>query len=79
MKIIIVGATGTMGKYLAGAFEKDHEIIKASSGGSHVRVDIRSPESIENMYRQTGPFDAFASANVSPTKAAMSRSQASTA
>jgi len=59
MKIIIVGATGTMGKYLTKAFEKEHEIIKAASGGGDVQVDIRSPESIENMYKQTGAFDAL--------------------
>jgi len=31
MKIIIVGASGTMGKHLAGSLEKDHEIIRAGS------------------------------------------------
>jgi NAD(P)-dependent dehydrogenase (short-subunit alcohol dehydrogenase family) len=59
MKIIIVGATGTMGRYLTNALEKDHEMIKAASGGGDVQVDITSPESIENMYKQTGPFDAL--------------------
>ena len=59
MKIIIVGATGTMGKHLTGAFEKDHEIIKASTKGGDIQVDITSTESIENMYKQAGPFDAL--------------------
>ena len=31
MKIIIVGATGTMGQHLVSAFEKEHEVIKAAS------------------------------------------------
>ena len=30
MKIIIVGASGTMGKHLTGAFEKEHEVITAA-------------------------------------------------
>ena len=59
MKIIIVGASGTMGKYLTGAFEKDHEIIKVATKNGNIQADITSPESIENMYRQAGAFDAL--------------------
>ena len=59
MKIIIVGATGTMGKYLASAFEKDHEVIRVGSTGGDIQADITSPESIENLFRQTGSFDAL--------------------
>jgi len=59
MKIIIVGATGTMGKYLANAFEKEHEVIKAASKNADIAVDITSAESIENMYKKAGAFDAL--------------------
>jgi len=59
MKIIIVGATGTMGKYLTSAFEKEHEIIKAASKGGDIQVDITAAESIEHMYKQAGAFDAL--------------------
>src|SRR5882757_4463292 len=58
MKIIIVGASGTMGKHLANAFEKEHEIIRAGSKGADIQVDITSAVSIENMYKQAGDFDA---------------------
>ncbi|MEO7211507.1 short chain dehydrogenase [Mucilaginibacter sp.] len=61
MKIIIVGATGTMGKYLAGVFETEHEIIRVSSKGGDIQADITSAESIENMFKQVGPFDALIS------------------
>ncbi len=61
MKIIIVGASGTMGKHLATAFKKEHEVITAATKGCDVQVDITSTESIENMYRQVGPFDALIS------------------
>jgi len=61
MKIIIVGATGTMGKHLASVFEKDNEVIKAASKGGDIQVDITSTESIENMYKQVGAFDALIS------------------
>ena len=61
MKIIIVGATGTMGKHLTSAFEKEHEVIKVASKGGDIQVDITSTKSIENMYRQAGAFDALIS------------------
>lgn len=59
MKIIIVGATGTMGKHLAGAFEKDHQIIKAATKECDILVDITSRDSIEDMYKSVGEFDAL--------------------
>jgi len=59
MKIVIVGATGTMGKHLTSAFEKDHQIIKAASKGADIQVDITSSTSIENMYKEVGAFDAL--------------------
>ena len=59
MKIIIVGASGTMGKHLTNAFEKEYEVIKAGPGTGDIKVDITSPESIENMYKKAGTFDAL--------------------
>lgn len=59
MKIIIVGASGTMGTYLSNAFEKEHEVVRADRNSANIQVDITSPESIENMYRKAGAFDAL--------------------
>ncbi len=61
MKIIIVGATGTMGKYLVSALENEHEIIKVGAHGGDIITDITSTESIENMFKQVGSFDALIS------------------
>ncbi len=61
MKIIIVGASGTMGKHLTSAFEKEHEVVTAASQGCSIQVDITSTSSIENMYKQIGAFDALIS------------------
>lgn len=61
MKIVIVGASGTMGNYLSNAFEKEHEVIRAGRTGADVKVDITSSESIEAMYQQIGAFDALIS------------------
>ncbi len=62
MKIIIVGATGTVGKHITAALKNDHEVIKAGSKSGDVQVDITSPESIENFFEQIGNFDALISA-----------------
>ena len=59
MKIIIVGGTGTMGKHLASVLEKDHEVIRVGSKSGDIQADITSPESIENLFRQAGSFDAL--------------------
>lgn len=59
MKIVIVGASGTMGSYLANSFEKDNEVIRADRNSPQVQVDITSPATIENMYKKIGNFDAL--------------------
>jgi NAD(P)-dependent dehydrogenase (short-subunit alcohol dehydrogenase family) len=61
MKIIIVGATGTMGTHLVKALENEHEIIKVASQGADIDADITSTESIEKMFQQVGSFDALIS------------------
>ncbi len=61
MKIIIVGATGTMGTHLVKALEKEHDIVKVASKGGDIEADITSTESIEKMFEQIGPFDALIS------------------
>jgi NAD(P)-dependent dehydrogenase (short-subunit alcohol dehydrogenase family) len=58
MKIIIVGASGTMGTYLSNSFEKEHEVIRAGRNGADLQVDITSPAAIERMYKEAGAFDA---------------------
>lgn len=61
MKIIIVGAAGTMGKHLVSAFSSEHEVIKADHSNGDITVDITDTESIKNMFEQVGPFDALVS------------------
>ena len=61
MKIVIVGASGTMGTYLSNAFEKDHEVIRTDRSNADFPLDITSTESIENMFRKVGAFDALIS------------------
>ena len=59
MKILIIGATGTIGKHVSAELQKDHDVIKAGSKSADIQVDISSIESIENFYNQVGKFDAL--------------------
>ena len=59
MKIIIVGATGTMGKHLSNALESAHEVIRVGSKSGDIQADITSPESIEKLFKQVDSFDAL--------------------
>lgn len=62
MKIVIVGASGTMGEYLCDVLEKEnHQVIKASRSSKEIQVDTTSTESITEMFEKIGPFDALIS------------------
>lgn len=61
MKIVIVGASGTLGKHVAGALKKEHEVITAGSKSGDLRVDITSPGSIQQFFEQVRSFDALVS------------------
>lgn len=57
MKIIVIGATGTIGRAVADALETEHEVIRASRGGS-TRVDLEIPASIDALFDTVGKVDA---------------------
>lgn len=62
MKVLVVGASGTIGQAVVKELEGDGvEIIKASRNNSDVTVDITSQESIQAMFEQVGPVDALIS------------------
>ena len=60
MKIIIIGATGTIGAAVASALEKEHEVIGASRKGD-VQIDLSNPDSIKAMYQSAQDIDAVIS------------------
>jgi len=62
MKILVVGATGTIGAAVAQALEGTHEVVRASQSKSALRVDLADPESIRRLYAAVGPLDAVVSA-----------------
>ncbi|WP_024804207.1 short chain dehydrogenase [Nocardia sp. BMG51109] len=57
MKILLVGATGTIGRAVADHLSDSHDVVRASRRGLNP-VDIRDPASIEALYQTIGPVDA---------------------
>ena len=60
MRILIVGATGTIGKAVVAALEGEHNIV-AVTRHTTPSVDIADPASIERMYAEVGEVDAVIS------------------
>ncbi|MCM0081725.1 short chain dehydrogenase [Geomonas sp. Red32] len=59
MRVIVVGATGTIGKAVVKLLAREHEVIRAASHSGDIRVDMTRTDSIERMYSEVGPFDAL--------------------
>jgi NAD(P)-dependent dehydrogenase (short-subunit alcohol dehydrogenase family) len=62
MRILIIGANGTIGREVVKALAGEHEVIGASRKDADLTVDIREPESIRAMYEKAGRLDAVISA-----------------
>lgn len=62
MRILVIGATGTIGRAVVAALEGEHEIVPVSRRSTPRKVDISDPRSIEAMYREVGTVDAVVSA-----------------
>lgn len=61
MRILIVGATGTVGQAACKELGARHEIIKAGHTRGDVTVDIKDEASIRAMFAATGKVDAVVS------------------
>lgn len=58
MKILVIGASGAIGKIITPLLAGKHEIITAGRNSGDIRVDISSAASIENMFKSTVNVDA---------------------
>lgn len=58
MRIVVIGATGTIGPALADTLERGgHDVVRASRGGP-VTVDLAKPASIDALFAGVGTVDA---------------------
>lgn len=67
MKILLIGASGTLGSAVKDRLEKKADVITAGRHSGDVTVDITSVDSIKKMYAQVGKVDAIVSATGSAT------------
>src|SRR5918993_4074772 len=62
MKVVVIGATGTIGKAVSDLLiQKGHEVI-AGSRSSNPKIDITEPMEIERFFKEVGEVDAIVSA-----------------
>jgi NAD(P)-dependent dehydrogenase (short-subunit alcohol dehydrogenase family) len=62
MKIVIIGATGTIGKAVAAALRGNHEIVAVSRSAGDHHADITDKASLEKIFAAIGRVDAIVSA-----------------
>jgi NAD(P)-dependent dehydrogenase (short-subunit alcohol dehydrogenase family) len=63
MKILLVGATGTLGTAVHKALtDRGHEVLAVGRSGGDLRYDITDPAQIAELYDQAGQLDAVVSA-----------------
>lgn len=59
MRILLIGAHGTIGSVVHQLLSENHQVIGASRTKSEILVDMTSASSIREMYDKVGNFDAL--------------------
>jgi NAD(P)-dependent dehydrogenase (short-subunit alcohol dehydrogenase family) len=59
MKILVIGATGTIGRPLAETLELTNEVVRIGHSSGDVRISLESADSIEKALSALKPFDAI--------------------
>ncbi len=62
MKVMVIGATGTIGRAVVERLSPRHEVITVGHKYGEYRVDISSSDSIKKLYEAVGTVDAVVSA-----------------
>ena len=60
-KIIVVGATGKLGRVVVEGLRKDYEVIRAGRSGPDLKIDAFNFESVSDILASVGPFDGLVS------------------
>lgn len=61
-KIVVIGATGTLGQAVTAELKARHEVIEVGATRGRYRVDSTDPASIERLFREIGKVDGVVTA-----------------
>lgn len=61
MKILLVGASGTLGQAVARQLGQQHQILAAGRSSGELRVDLTDDASVAELFSRTGAVDAVIS------------------
>ncbi|UVL36049.1 short chain dehydrogenase [Pseudomonas sp. B21-041] len=59
MKILLIGASGTIGSAVDKELSQRHEVIRIGRTSGDLQVDISDSASIRKLFEKTGKFDAL--------------------
>ena len=62
MKVILVGASGKIGRGVDRAVSVNHEVVRVGLADGDVQCDYTDPESVRSMFTTIGPYHALVSA-----------------
>lgn len=61
-KIVVIGATGTVGQAVSAALKARHEVVEVGATRGQYRVDSTDPASIERLFSEIGKVDGVVTA-----------------
>ena len=61
MRVVVVGASGTIGSAVVAALSARHDVVAVGNKQGAIRVDLASADSIQQMFQAVGTFDALVS------------------
>jgi len=59
MKILVIGASGTIGSQVVNALSTAHDVIRANHSSGDIKIDITKAESIQSVFDEIGYLDAI--------------------
>lgn len=59
MKIILIGASGKIGREINNALASDHEIVRVGVTSGDIRCDYTDAASVQSMFDRVGAYDAL--------------------
>ena len=62
MKVVVIGATGIIGRAIVSELSPRHEIIEVGKSRSALSVDVLDAASVQRLFAKIGTFDAVVTA-----------------